>query len=135
MGSSEERKWWKEVRTTSRSDSFPIGLLSESLAQAVVLQIWTHSYCDSNGDGVGDLPGVLSKIEYIKELGIDVIWFSPVFPSPMKDFGYDISDFKNIEPIYGTLDDWDRLKHECDKRGMRIMYVSCPKPRVARALH
>jgi glycosidase len=91
-----------------------------------VLQIWTHSYCDSNGDGVGDLPGVLSKIEYIKELGIDVIWFSPVFPSPMKDFGYDISDFKNIEPIYGTLDDWDRLKHECDKRGMKIMYVSCP---------
>ena len=65
-------------------------------------QIWIRSFCDGNGDGIGDLYGVYNKLEYIKELGVDGIWFSPIYPSPNADYGYDISDYKNIHPDYGT---------------------------------
>ena len=67
-------------------------------------QIWIRSFCDGNGDGIGDLYGVYDKLEYIKELGVDGIWFSPIYPSPNADYGYDISDYKNIHPDYGTLE-------------------------------
>ena len=67
-------------------------------------QIWIRSFCDGNGDGIGDLYGVYDKLEYIKSLGVDGIWFSPIYPSPNADYGYDISDYKNIHPDYGTLD-------------------------------
>ena len=73
-----------------------------------VYQIWTRSFCDSNGDGIGDLPGVYSKLDYLKELGVDGIWFSPIYPTPNADYGYDISDYRNINPEFGTLDDFKR---------------------------
>ena len=72
--------------------------------EMAVYQIWPRSFCDGNGDGIGDLWGVLSKLDYIKSLNVDAIWFSPLYPSPNADFGYDISDYMNIHPDYGNLE-------------------------------
>ena len=76
---------------------------------AVIYQIYPRSFQDSNGDGVGDLPGITSRLEYISNLCVDAIWISPFFESPQKDFGYDVSDYCNINPEYGTLKDFDVL--------------------------
>ena len=85
-----------------------------------VYQIWTRSFCDGNGDGIGDLWGVLSKMDYIKSLGVDAIWFSPLYPSPNADFGYDISDYMDIHPDYGNLDVFKQVLHEAHRRDMRV---------------
>ena len=85
-----------------------------------VYQIWTRSFCDSNGDGIGDLPGVLSKMDYIQSLGVNGIWFSPIYPTPNADYGYDISDYMNINPEFGTLEDFKKILDEAHKRGMRV---------------
>ena len=76
---------------------------------AVFYQIYPKSFCDSNGDGIGDLPGIISKLDDLKELGIDIIWLSPIYCSPLADQGYDISDYYSIDPRFGTMDDMDRL--------------------------
>ena len=89
--------------------------------QAVIYQVYPRSFCDSNGDGIGDLPGIISKLDYLKDLGIDAIWLSPVFRSPQDDNGYDISDYRDIDPIFGTMDDMDRLIREAGARGIRII--------------
>lgn len=89
--------------------------------QAVIYQVYPRSFCDSNGDGIGDLPGIISKLDYLKDLGIDAIWLSPVFRSPQDDNGYDISDYQDIDPIFGTMDDMDRLIREAGARGIRII--------------
>lgn len=88
---------------------------------AVVYQIYPRSFKDSNGDGIGDLPGIIDKLDYLAELGINVIWLSPVCQSPMDDNGYDISDYDDIAPEFGTLDDMDRLIAEAKQRGIRIL--------------
>lgn len=95
-----QRTWWKE---------------------AVVYQIYPRSYYDSNGDGVGDIPGILERLDYIKSLGVDVIWLCPVYESPNDDNGYDISDYYNIMSDYGTMDDFDRLLAGIHERGMRLL--------------
>ncbi len=87
----------------------------------VIYQIYPRSFYDSNGDGVGDIPGIIEKLDYLEELGIDGIWISPVNISPMYDFGYDISDYYNIDPVFGTLDDFKKLVRESHKRGIRII--------------
>lgn len=89
--------------------------------QAVVYQIYPMSFNDSNGDGIGDIPGIIEKLDYLKELGVDVIWLSPVYQSPMDDNGYDISDYYAIHPMFGTMDDFKRLLDEAHKRGLRII--------------
>ena len=89
--------------------------------QAVIYQVYPRSFCDSNGDGIGDIPGIISKLDYLKTLGIGAIWLSPVFCSPQDDNGYDISDYQDIDPIFGTLEDMDRLIAEAGKRGIRII--------------
>lgn len=89
--------------------------------EMVVYQIWPRSFCDGNGDGIGDLKGVLSKLDYLKDLGITAIWFSPLYVSPGKDRGYDIADYKDIAPEYGTLDDFKEVVREAHKRGIRII--------------
>ena len=89
--------------------------------QAVIYQVYPRSFCDSNGDGIGDLPGIISKLDYLEKLGIGAIWLSPVFCSPQDDNGYDISDYQDIDPIFGTLEDMDRLIAEAGKRGIRII--------------
>lgn len=86
-----------------------------------VYQIWPRSFCDGNGDGIGDLTGVLSKLDYIKSLGVDAIWFSPLYCSPQADYGYDISDYRNIAPEYGTLDEFKQVLAEAHKRGLRVI--------------
>ena len=88
---------------------------------AVIYQIYPRSFCDSNGDGIGDLQGIISKLDYLKELGIDAIWLSPVYRSPQDDNGYDISDYQDIDPLFGTLEDMDQLIAEAKKRGIRII--------------
>ena len=85
-----------------------------------VYQIWPRSFCDGNGDGIGDLWGVLSKMDYIKSLGVDAIWFSPLYPSPNADFGYDISDYMDIHPDYGNLEVFKQVLHEAHSRDMRV---------------
>ena len=87
----------------------------------VVYQIWPRSFCDGNGDGIGDLKGVLGKLEYIKDLGADAIWFSPLYVSPQKDYGYDIADYRNINPEYGTLDDLKEVLKKAHSLGLRII--------------
>ncbi|KAJ9657439.1 hypothetical protein H2198_004314 [Neophaeococcomyces mojaviensis] len=84
-------------------------------------QIWPASYKDSNDDGIGDIPGVISTLDYIKELGIDIIWLSPMYDSPQKDYGYDISDYQAIYPPFGTMDDMDELIKQTHARGMRLI--------------
>ena len=84
-------------------------------------QIWIRSFKDGNGDGIGDLKGVYEKLGYIKSLGVDGIWFSPIYPSPKADYGYDISDYKNIDPEYGTLDDFKKVLNEAHRLGLKII--------------
>jgi len=97
---SNEQDWWKN---------------------AVIYEIYPRSFQDSNGDGIGDLNGITERLDYLKELGVDAIWLTPVYPSPQVDFGYDISDYENIDPQYGTLKDFDHLIAEADKRHIRIL--------------
>ena len=88
---------------------------------AVVYQIYPRSFADSNGDGYGDVPGIISKLDYLKTLGVDVIWLSPIYKSPQDDNGYDISDYQDIDPLFGTLEQVDELFREVHARGMKIV--------------
>ena len=97
---AQKRVWWKE---------------------AVVYQIYPRSFSDSNGDGVGDLPGILSRLDYLRTLGVDVLWLSPIYRSPGDDNGYDISDYQAIMKEFGTMEDFDRLLDEAHARGLKIV--------------
>jgi alpha-glucosidase len=88
---------------------------------AVVYQIYPRSFCDSNGDGIGDLKGIESKLDYVASLGVDAIWLSPVHPSPNRDFGYDVADFNAVEPSLGTMADFERLIAEAHRRGLKVI--------------
>ena len=94
------RKWWQE---------------------AVIYEIYCKSFCDSNGDGIGDLPGVMSKLPMLKDLGVDCIWFTPIYKSPQVDNGYDVADYYDIEPAYGTLEDFKRLLDAAHSMGIRVI--------------
>lgn len=94
------RAWWKE---------------------ASVYQIYPSSFKDSNGDGIGDIPGIISKLDYIKQLGVDIVWLSPIFKSPQADIGYDISDYCDIHKPYGTIKDVDELIQGLHSRGMKCV--------------
>ena len=87
----------------------------------VIYQIYPRSFADSNSDGLGDLPGIISRLDYLADLGIDAIWLSPFYPTPDADFGYDISDYCNVDPRFGTLADFDRLVTEAHKRNIRVV--------------
>ncbi len=88
---------------------------------AVIYEIYPRSFQDSNGDGIGDLNGITQRLDYLQALGVDAIWISPMYPSPQVDFGYDISDYENVDPQYGTLKDFDRLVEEAKKRNIRVI--------------
>src|SRR3979411_1247535 len=88
---------------------------------AVFYEIYPRSFADSNNDGVGHLKGIASKLDYLKDLGVDAIWITPCFPSPQVDFGYDVSDYENIDPMYGTLADFDNLVSGAKKRDIRVI--------------
>jgi len=102
---SEGHKWW---------------------LHAVFYEIYPRSFADSNNDGIGDLKGITSKMAYLHDLGVDAIWISPMYPSPLVDFGYDISDYTAIDPLYGTLADFDRLVSEAKKRSIRVIMDFVP---------
>ena len=91
------------------------------LGRTVVYQIYIKSFCDSNGDGIGDLRGITSKLDYLAYLGVDCVWITPFFPSPQRDNGYDISNYCAIDPVFGTMDDFDELVTEARSRGIGIM--------------
>lgn len=95
-----KKAWWKE---------------------AVIYQIYPRSFMDSNGDGIGDIPGIISRLDYLKDLGVDVIWLSPIYGSPNDDNGYDISDYYNIMPEFGTMEDFKTLLQEMHRRGIRLL--------------
>jgi len=97
---SIHRAWWKE---------------------ASVYQIYPASFLDSNGDGMGDIPGIISKLDYIKSLGVDIVWVCPVYKTPMVDNGYDISDYRDIHAPFGTLKDIEKLIEGCHERGMKCV--------------
>lgn len=94
--------------------------------KGVIYQIYPRSFMDSNGDGVGDLPGIQSRLDFLKWLGVDAVWLSPIYPSPMADFGYDVADYTGIEPLFGTMDDFDRLLAEVHRRGMKLVLDLVP---------
>ena len=87
----------------------------------VIYQIYPRSFQDSNGDGIGDLAGITQRLEYVRSLGVDAIWISPFFRSPMKDFGYDVSDYRDVDPMFGTLEDFDALLSKAHDLGLRVM--------------
>ena len=91
------------------------------LSQAIIYQVYPQSFCDSNGDGIGDLPGLIGKLDYIRSLGANAIWLNPIYASPFGDAGYDVSDFCQVAPRYGTNDDARRLFAEARKRGIRVI--------------
>ena len=95
-----QKKWWQEK---------------------TAYQIYPKSFYDSNGDGIGDIQGIISKLDYLQDLGVDIIWLSPIYSSPLADQGYDISDYYNIDPRFGTMEDMDELLMEAKKRGMNIL--------------
>ena len=97
---SKKRAWWQE---------------------AVLYQIYPRSFCDANNDGNGDLKGIISKLDYLASLQIDGIWLSPIYESPMKDNGYDVSDYYKINPLFGTMEDFDELLEGIHARGMRLI--------------
>ena len=95
-------------------------------ARGVVYQIYPRSFQDSNGDGVGDLEGIIGRLPYLADLGVDAIWISPIFPSPMEDFGYDVSDYCAIEPMFGDLETFDRLVADAHRRGLKVILDYVP---------
>jgi alpha-glucosidase len=92
----------------------------------VIYQIYPRSFQDSNGDSIGDLPGITQRLPYLSELGVDAIWLSPIFPSPMVDFGYDISDYTDIDPLFGSLDDFDALLQAAHAQGLKVILDLVP---------
>src|ERR1700744_932565 len=91
------------------------------LKESSVYQIYPASFKDSNGDGIGDIQGIISQLDYIRSIGINIIWICPMYDSPQVDMGYDISDYENVYPPYGTLADMDELISKCHSKGMRII--------------
>jgi alpha-glucosidase len=94
--------------------------------KAVIYQIAPMSFQDSNGDGKGDLKGIISRLDYLEWLGIDAVWFCPIYPSPMLDFGYDITNFCDVNPLFGTLDEFDMLLHEMHARKIKLLLDFVP---------
>ena len=87
----------------------------------MIYEIYPRSFQDSNGDGVGDIKGITARLDYLHDLGIDAIWITPMYPSPGIDYGYDISDYTAIDPLYGTMADFDNLVAEAKKRNIRVI--------------
>ncbi|MBY0421251.1 MAG: alpha-glucosidase, partial [Parvularculaceae bacterium] len=95
--------------------------MSEWWRGGVIYQIYPRSFADRNGDGVGDLAGIVSKLDHVRRLGVDGVWLSPFFRSPMKDFGYDVADYRDVDPIFGSLADFDSLLAEARRLGLKIV--------------
>jgi oligo-1,6-glucosidase len=95
-----DRAWWRE---------------------SIIYQVYVHSFKDTTGNGIGDLNGVTEKLPYLDELGVDIIWLSPVYESPLTDMGYDISNYQSINPLYGGMEEWKRLLDEAGKHNIKLI--------------
>lgn len=95
-----DRVWWREI---------------------IIYEVYVQSFQDSNNDGIGDLRGVIQRLDYLKRLGVDMVWLTPIYESPLEDQGYDIANYKGINPMFGTMKDWEDLCDEVHKRGMKLM--------------
>ncbi|MGS0626009.1 alpha-amylase family glycosyl hydrolase, partial [Ralstonia sp. VS2407] len=102
---SSELKWWQ---------------------RGIIYQIYPRSFQDASGDGVGDLRGITSRLPYVASLGVEAVWLSPIFTSPMRDFGYDVADYVDIDPLFGTLEDFDALVAEAHRLGLKVMLDYVP---------
>ena len=94
---------------------------TDGYQEAVIYQIYPSSFLDTTGSGTGDLNGITLKLPYIRSLGVDVIWLCPVYASPMKDMGYDISDYKAINPLFGSMEDWERMCNKAHEMGLKVV--------------
>src|SRR5690606_25239020 len=92
----------------------------------IIYQIYPRSFQDSNGDGIGDLTGIRQRLEYVQSLNVGALWLSPIYPSPMHDFGYDVADYADIHPMFGTLEDFDALLADVHARGMKLVLDLVP---------
>jgi len=93
----------------------------------VIYQIYPRSFCDTSGNGVGDLRGILEKLDYVSDtLGVDALWLSPFYPSPMADFGYDVADYTGVDPLFGDLDTFDQLLAQAHQRGLKLIVDLVP---------
>src|SRR3989442_6525726 len=88
---------------------------------AVFYEVYVRSFADSNDDGIGDLPGITSRLDYLKRLGVDAVWLTPFYPSPQKDHGYDVADYYRVNPEYGTLEDFDRLTPRAHQPWLKVL--------------
>src|SRR5690606_14733206 len=138
-GAARPERWWDGGMSTSQPESVPAGALDPTKPpapadaapvpvrepgwwrSAVVYQVYPRSFADSDGDGVGDLQGIIDHLDHIAELGVDVVWLSPIYRSPQDDNGYDISDYQDVDPMFGTLADLDRLIAAVHERGMKLV--------------
>src|SRR5437764_8175545 len=105
LARAESRPWWRS---------------------SAIYQVYVRSFADGNGDGIGDLAGVRARLPYLKDLGIDAIWFNPWYPSPMADGGYDVADYRSIDPMFGTLEEAEQLIAEADALGIRVIIDIVP---------
>src|SRR5579871_5578526 len=94
--------------------------------RGIIYQVYPRSFQDTNGDGVGDLRGIIDRLDYLVALGIDALWLSPIYPSPMKDFGYDVSDYTGVDPLFGSLDDFAALVDGVHRRGLKLILDYVP---------
>ncbi|MDE1163203.1 MAG: alpha-amylase family glycosyl hydrolase [Acidobacteriaceae bacterium] len=113
---------WEHQSSMASSDFKP----SQWWQTGVVYQVYPRSFQDTNGDGVGDLRGIIARLDYFRSLGVDTLWISPFYPSPMADFGYDVADYTDVDPLFGSLADFDELLAEAHKRGLRVVLDFVP---------
>src|SRR5690606_15434032 len=99
-GSGDARQWWRD---------------------AVIYQVYPRSFADANGDGIGDIPGVTARLDHLETLGVDAVWLSPFYRSPQNDAGYDVADYRDVDPLFGTLADFDELLAGAHARGIRVI--------------